>query len=273
MLGGSVKKTNFEKIETTMEKSNELDFTKLTNLNSIKEFCETRIIEIALGDLKMNNHNCKVRFIDPNGNFGVTGLGCFFFLEDCMYILTNDKNYEPFHNPDIYDFRDDFDILRISTQYIVRVIFAGVFTGFIDDKGDRIFTGDVVSTKVLLNPKIPSSGGKNRARNLDEERNGSFCEAGVNEIFGVFSIILDNHSVPLSWATELEIIGSLFFELEKGETEVDIQSLCSSYAQSRTDRKELKKLIKKSPYFPPVTWQEKAIELLCGDNNEEDEEL
>ena len=67
-------------------------------------------------------------------------------------------------------------------------------------------------------------------------------------------------------------MGSLFFDLEKGETEVDIRSLCNSYAQSRTDRKELKRLIKKSPYFPPETWQEKAIELLCEDNNENDDE-
>jgi hypothetical protein len=107
---------------------------------------------------------------------------------------------------------------------------------------------------VLLNPTIPSSGGRNRARNFDNEAKGSVCEAGVNEIFENFSIILDNHIVPLSWATELEIVGSLFFELEKGETEVDIQGLCSSFAQSRTDRNELKRLIKKSPYFSPVTW-------------------
>ncbi len=101
-----------------MEESNKLDFSRLMNLNAIKEFRETRIVEIALGDLKMENHNCKVRFIDPNGNFGVTGLGCFFFFEDCMYILTNDKKYEPFHNPDIYGFRDDFDVLRLSKQYL-----------------------------------------------------------------------------------------------------------------------------------------------------------
>jgi hypothetical protein len=110
---------------------------------------------------------------------------------------------------------------------------------------------------VLLNPTIPSNGSRNRAKNFDNKAKGIFCEAGVNEIFENFSIILDNHSVPLSWATELEIVGSLFFELEKGETEVDIQSLCSRVAQSRTERNERKRLIKKSPYFPPVTWQDK----------------
>ena len=253
-----------------MEEPQKYDFKKLTNLESIKEFCNSHLFDIATGGLKTENHSVKVRFIDSDRKFGYTGLGRFFFVDDCMYIISRDKKYESDHNPDILDFSEELDILKFSGDFIVRVIFAGVFTGFYDDKGERIFTGDVVSAKVLLNPTIPSNGGTNRARNLDNEEKGSFCEAGVNEIFEVFSIILDNHSVPLSWATELEIVGSLFFELEKGETEVDIQSLCNSFAQSRTDRNELKRLIKKSPYFPPVTWEEKAIELLCESNNEEE---
>ena len=114
-----------------------------------------------------------------------------------------------------------------------------------------------------------SVGGTSRAKNLNSGEKGIFCEAGVNEMFENYSFILDNHSIPLSWATELEIIGSLFFDLKKGETEIDICALCSSFAQSRTDKSELRKLIQKSPYFPPVTWQEKAIELLCGTNNDE----
>ncbi len=255
-----------------MEEPQKYDFTKLKNLESIKEFCNSHLFDIATEGLEPESHSVKVRYIDSDGKFGYTALGRFFFVDDCMYIISRDKKYESDHNPDILDFSEELDILKFSGDFIVRVIFAGVFTGFYDDKGERIFTGDVVSAKVLLNPTIPSNGGANRARNLDNEENGSFCEAGVNEIFEVFSIILDNHSVPLSWATELEIVGSLFFELENGETEVDIRSLCNSFAQSRTDRNELKKLIKKSPYFPPRTWQEKAIELLCGDNNENDEE-
>jgi hypothetical protein len=250
-----------------MEEANKQDFTKLTNLNSIKEFCETRIAEIALGELKMENHNCKVRYIDQNGKFGVTGFGCFFFFENSMYILTNDQKYEKFHNSDIYNFRDDFEILRVSTDYIVRVIFAGVFTGFIDDKGERIFTGDVVKAKILKNPTTPSTGGTKRARNLENESIASNYETCVNDIFGNYSLIFDNISLPLSWATELKVVGSLFYELKKQEKEVDIQCLCNSFAQSRIDRKELNKLIKKSPYLPPVTWQEKAAEIICGENN------
>lgn len=253
-----------------MKEHQKNDFRKLMNLESIKEFCNSHLFDIASEGLRLESHYVKVRFIDPYGKFGYTGLGRFFFFDDCMYIMAREQKYESDHNPDILDCCEELDILKFTGYFIVRVIFAGVFTGFYDDKGERIFTGDVVRAKVLINPTIPSNGGRNRARSFDNEESGSYVQAGVDEICEVFSFILDNHSVPLSWATELEIVGSLFFDLVKGETEVNIRGLCNDFAQSRTDINELMSLIKKSPYFPPVTWEEKAIELLCGTNNEEE---
>lgn len=243
------------------------DFTKLINLESIKEFCNSHLLDIATEGLDPKSHSVKVRFIDSDGNFGHTELGRFFFVDDCMYIITREKKYKSDHNPDILDFSKELDILKFSGYFIVRVIFAGVYTGFYDDHGERIFTGDVISAKFLINPNIPSVGGRNRAKNVNQEDHWASCEAGVNNIFENYSIILDNHSIPISWATELKVIGSLFYDLKKGDTELDIRNLCSSFAQSRTAKKELKILIKKSPYYQPLTWQEKAIELLCGDNN------
>lgn len=254
-----------------MEKTQEQEFAKLTNLESIKEFCNSNLVHIATRGFALVSHFVKVRFIDPEGNFGFTGLGRFFFIDDCMYIITDDKKYEIDHKPDIIELSKELSILSFTGEFIVNVIFAGVFTGFKDDKGERIFTGDVVSAKVLPNPKIPSNGGANRARNFDNEEKGSYYEAGVNVFYDVFSMILDNHSAPLSWATELKIVGSLFYDLQKGDTEVDIRSLCNNFAQSRTNRNELTKLIKKSPYFPPVTWKEKATEILCRSIDEENE--
>lgn len=236
-----------------MEKPQKYDFTKLKNLETIKEFCNSHLFDIAMGSLKTENHSVKVRYIDQYGEFGYTGLGLFFFVDECMYIISSNTKYESDHNPCILDFSEELEVLRYSDCFIVRVVFAGVFTGFYDDERKRIFTGDVVRARMMINPTIPSNGGINRARNLDNEEKGSFCEAGVNEMFDVFSIILDNHSVPLSWATELEIVGSLFFDLKKGVTEVDIRDLCNCYAQSREDREKLKSLIKKSPCFLTVT--------------------
>ena len=41
-------------------------FEELTNLESIKEFCNTNLFDIANGILKTENHSIKVRFIDSN---------------------------------------------------------------------------------------------------------------------------------------------------------------------------------------------------------------
>lgn len=256
----------------------ENDFSKLTNLESIKEFCNANLLDIALRNLNTVNHNVKIRFINLTAGhyatFGYTGLGRFFFCDDCMYIISNDKKYESEHNPDILEFSEDLVFLNRPGIYIVRVIFAGVFTGFYDDNNERIFTGDVVRANILVDPEFPSSGGRNRARGINSEAVGSFCEAGVDEMSGKYSIILDNHYAPLSWATKLKIVGSLFYDLQSGQTEVDIRGLCNCLAQSRADRKELLKLAKKSPYFPPVTWQESVLEILLGNNviDEEDDE-
>lgn len=250
-----------------MEESHNYEFEKLTNLESIKEFCNSHLFDISTGKLITENHSVKVRFIDPNKrNFGYTGLGRFFFVDDCMYIITSDKNYEADHNPDILGFYEELEFLRNPDVFIIRVIFAGVYTGFRDDKGTRIFTGDVVNAKVMLNPSMPSKGGTYRARNSNNELKESRCEAGVNEMSGIYAIVLDNHSVPLSWATKLNVIGSLFYNLTMGTTEISIQGLCNGFAQSQSDEEALKKLLKKSPYFPPTTWQEKARNLLCDED-------
>ncbi|RTZ02329.1 hypothetical protein EKL98_08665 [Flavobacterium bomense] len=250
-----------------MDKPHNYEFDKLTNLKSIKEFCYSHLLDIVTGILKTENHSVKVRFIDPTKrNFEYTSLGLFFFVDDCMYIITTDKKYEAEHNPDILGFYEELEFLRNPDVFIIRVIFAGVYTGFRDDKGTRIFTGDAVSAKIVLNPSIPSTGGTNRARNSSNKLNESRCEAGVNEMSGIYAIILDNHSVPLSWATKLNVIGSLFYNLTMGTTEVSIQGLCNGFAQSQSDKEGVKKLLKKSPYFPPTTWQEKVRDLLCDED-------
>jgi hypothetical protein len=261
-------KAEMKKRIIAMDSIQEYDFSKLRNLESIKDFCDTHLFDIATGGLRTKKHSIKVRYIDFYGKFGYTGLGRFFFVDDSMYIITKDKKYESDHNSAILDFDEDLDILKYTGENIVRVLYAGIFTGFYDENEVRIFTGDIVKARVLLNPTIPSNGGRNRARNHNSDDKGSYYEAGVSETLGDYSIIFDNHSVPQSWATELEIIGSLFYDLRKDETEIDIGGLCSNFAQSQTDINELKKLIKKSPYFKPVTWQDQALDLLCGPDDE-----
>ena len=247
------------------------DFSKLTNLALLKEFCNSHASDISSHNLRTKKNLTKVRFIDPNGDYGYTGLGRFFFMDDCMYMLTNNAKFEPDHNPDILEHHEELESLKYTNEYVVRVMFAGIFTGFLDDKGQRVFTGDVIHANVVNNPTYPSTGGTERAQTVNCKGDGSFYEAGVNEMFGEYSLILDNMSIPLSWVKKLKVVGSLFFDLKKEDTEIDIQGLCNMFAQTRTERNELRKLIKKSPYFPPVTWQEGVLEILCGTKDENNE--
>lgn len=171
------------------------------DFNSIKEFSDAHLFEIASGSLKINNYAVKVRFIDPvEKKFGYTGLGHFFFFDDCMYLITTDSKYAEYHNPDMLEFSEKLDILKYTEEFIVRVIFAGVFTGFYDDKNNRIFTGDFVGANIIINPSNPSSGGTKRASDGDNNHPGPLFEAGVNVVMNQFAIILDNHYLPLSWS-------------------------------------------------------------------------
>lgn len=253
-----------------MEKTEKEEYEELINLESLKEFCSQHLSEIATDSFHLKNNLTKVRYIDLDGKFNYVSLGRFFFVDDCMYVMTNEDRYEEYHNPDILEFDEELDYLRYMGFYIVRAIFAGIYTGFIDDKGKKIFTGDVVSAKVfvIVTRTIPSKGGYNRAVSMDKDERVSECKAGINDINGCFSFIFDNHYLPLSQAVKLEVIGSLFYDLRKNYTEIDIRSLCNSFAQRRDGKMDIYKLIKKSPYFPPITWQEKALELLCGSDDE-----
>ena len=220
------------------------------DFKSLKEFTDNNLEVIASGNLRINNYRIRVRYIDLQKNqFGYTGLGFFFFFDDAMYIISKDPIHKESHNPDIIGISDQLEQLRYSGEYIVRVIFAGVFTGFYDDKGERIFTGDFVQARVLTDPSNPSTGGDRRAFDVEKNHPGPVYRAGVYVVMDQFVIMLDNHCLPLSWATKLKVLGSFFYNLGNQTISVDIRKLCSQYAQSRTDINEMIQLVKSSPSF------------------------
>lgn len=245
----------------------------IRDLESLKTFCNNYLFEIVQGSIYATNSNpfIKIRFIDLNGNFGFTKLGKFFFIEDRLYLITNEEKYRDFHNPDILDQNTDLEILKYTQNYIVNAVFAGIYTGFRDDYNEWIFTGDVVEVEFFQNPIHPSIGGLERAKNdgLDSSESSSLtCKAGVRDIFGNYSMIFDNNFIPLSWATKIVVIGTLFYDVSKFDSEIDINSLCNCFAQAR-NQEELIELIKDTPHYRATTWQEQAKEILCGRNSNE----
>lgn len=104
-------------------------------------------------------NNRKIRFINPWGKFEYTKFGHFYFDEnDVMMFITREREYTLYHRPSILDH---------TLWSTVPVIFAGIDTRVVDDCGQPIFTGDIVTiedtTSVVryFHPTIPGLAGDN----------------------------------------------------------------------------------------------------------------
>lgn len=88
----------------------------IRDLESLKVFCNSHLLEIAVGNIDNLRYKptIRIRFIDPDAKFGFAILGGFFFIDDCMYLITDDKKYEEYHNPIIADAYEELDILNYS---------------------------------------------------------------------------------------------------------------------------------------------------------------
>lgn len=224
---------------------NELDnvlkenMKKVIDFKTLKHFCYGSLLDIILGVVDRLNENptIKIRYI-ANREFGITGLGRCAFVREQMYIFSSDKRYEKSHRADIYDYFMDSSFFVFTNHYIVPVNFAGISTGFLDDAGEQIFTGDLVKGAFLPHPPSPSSGGRNRAKDEfgDTPAKDMRYKAGIRNIGGQYAFILDNHFLPLSWATFLKRIGHLFGDLNRIGTEYNIEDACNHYAQDRNKR-------------------------------------
>jgi hypothetical protein len=218
---------------------------QFSTLESLKEFCKENISKIATRSLR-NVPKITIRYIDPYGDFGYAELGDFFFYGSTLYIITTD--IFPMDELNISFFNEDFlfpcvlDYLKQGKKvtfsyYFFPAIFAGIFTVFLDESGERIFTGDVVQ--------------------FSENQHH---RAGVSEVWNEFSVILDNHHLPLSQARKLYLLGSLFYDLDidteygySRPVQVDIRRLCNmycpSYGRTKQEEERINKLIKESPSF------------------------
>ena len=206
---------------------------KAMTLDEIKLLCDKYLFEIAAGNnLKDEVGTLKVRFITPTGEFNYTSMGRFFFFGDSMYVITNSELYSEYHNPEAYMFDERLDFLQARNVYVVRVIFAGIYTGINDKNGERIFTGDVVKARCVVSGNISEK---------QDDNYGTEIVAAVEIMYNNFALILDNHSAPLEWCHNIKRIGSLFPDMDEIQDceEVDIRDLCNNFAQYRGNRREL----------------------------------
>ena len=216
------------------------EMQKINNLQQLKEFCHKYMLEILGGsiDFLNNNPKIKIRFLDYGGKFGHTNLGRFVFIDDDMYLVTNDVQYEEKHNEDIADYLCDNYLP--PQGYVVRAMFAGFYTGFRDDRGRHLYTGDIVEASIMRNPPFPAVSLFDRAK----DENGIVppphppkyrYRAGIWKTNGRCALVFDNHDVPITWVTSIQKIGHVFHGLSRGQWEFDIERACVKLGQQRSD--------------------------------------
>lgn len=89
----------------------------------------------------------KIRFINPENKFDYAKYGDYFFIDNDLYILTDREGYRDF------DVKLEFmKLLPASIIFTNKYLIKGKFAGYDmlrrDDRGERIYYGDIVRGKI-----------------------------------------------------------------------------------------------------------------------------
>ena len=181
-----------------------------------------------------------IRYITSSCTFGYAEDGSYFIHNDICYVGTNDFILEKLnvkrelHDLGVKHNLDDY-------LFIIKVTFAGQDTGFRDDFGKVIFTGDVVILVGCYSKELDLYDGTNKSRNKyikDSDKCSTVCGVvGSNPVHQrmynhpLYEVVLDNHGAFLVTARTIEIIGNVFYDLPKDEP-IDIWTLAGRFAFS-----------------------------------------
>ena len=135
---------------------------KVVSLEELKQMCE-QFLEVCISgsddDIRHFGEDVEVRFINDDGSFGYTYVCDLFFYHDRLYYWSQRRTQKEYLTLNDFELEGSLEILEIFGDIkIFPVIFAGVFTGYQDDTGQKIFTGDVVKAVQRLLPALTTSG-------------------------------------------------------------------------------------------------------------------
>lgn len=231
-------------------------------LEHIKQLCQEYIHEITLcnsGFISMHEGepitDVCVRYVYDEGKFGYAYMGDFFFLDDCMYVISDDEKFKESHNdcmPEILN--EEFGIYwGRQNEYIFRVIFAGIRTPYKDDLGDYIYTGDIVKANDYIISGICAFP--------------PYCDNETCVSPALYGLMLDNHMLPLNDCQQVERLGTIFFHLDKSETEITIESEIGGRAQHGGFDEDYLLCAKYTPSYNQELWKYKALEIIGTEYN------
>ena len=231
-------------------------------------------VEQFLDDLLMDvdtDHyfdEIEVRFIKSDGTFGYASVDNLFFYRDLLFFWTQDEKAKDYLTLDDFKLTGRLQNLEVFIDIkIFPVIFAGFYTGYRDDKGQKIYTGDVVKATMFMEADIPSNGGMSRAKIINERPHSGYTTiAGVNS-FGHrnddYYYILDQIPVPMRNTKKVKVIGNVFYDLDPDKLTVNIGDQCAMLAfPYKINLRNLHIKMAHAPYFISKTWQDKALKFL-----------
>lgn len=225
-------------------------------LEDIQNICNKHIDDIVIGnglfqDIYYGDDitNVVVRYVLGEDKFGYSYMGDFFFIDDCMYIISDDEKFKDIHNEDIPGlveavhkvkwYRDD--------EYVIRVIFAGVRTPFKDNLGDWIYTGDVVKVRDYIISGVCAFP--------------SHCDDEIDNPDN-YGLMLDNHMLPLRDCGLIERLGTIYFDIGRSVTEIGLEEIIGETAQFGKFDKEFLLKARYTPSHEKERWKYTANEIL-----------
>ena len=230
--------------------------TKVISLDELKQMCNRYLELLEWEDdeerLRLAR-DVEVRYINEDGSFGYTSIDDLFFYHDRLYYWTQQATSKDHLTLDVFEFQGVLQNLEMFDKVkVFPVIFAGVYTGYLDDDGKKIYTGDVVKVTTSSNANSLSIGGRTRATSKT-------INIGLTTVVGIdcfpnhpddYYYILDNCPVPMQRTHEVKVLGNVFYDLDRSSMIVNIYERCCTLAIAcGTDMYKLHLKMARAPYF------------------------
>lgn len=194
-----------------------------------------------------------------------------------MYVISDDETLSETNNPDMsVIIKELFDLeWQRKEKYVARVIFAGIRTPYIDDRGDYIYTGDVVRAIWAMPENLMKigQGYKSHAEAFPEahiDQEGVIAGIAAMPWLDdcrqkgeppVYALMLDNHCIRLSWCIKIERLGTVFYQIDSAETELVPERLVGSHTMFGFSTEELF-MARYTPSFNQEIWKYSGLEAL-----------
>ena len=227
----------------------------MRSAEDFQERVEQFLDDILLGVDIETYDDVEVRFLWAPRKFRTGGLADLFVYRGQWYYWTNNKQGKDYKTLSDFELTGRLSYLEIFGDIkIYPVAFAGFYTGYIDDRGMKIYTGDVVKATMTTNVEIPSTGGRSRAKTFNGKVDDGFTTiVGVNSFADRqddYYYILDNCPIAMKYTTKVRIIGNVFYDLDRDNPTVSIAERCATLAYPYgINVRELHLKMAQAPYY------------------------